>query len=345
MNSIERVKNSINLKNIDKIPIYSYGLTKESDILGFRLAFSNNWKQKKYPPLIRDEVKEKNAIREDEWGVLWGFSEIPGAVGQVLESPLKDLKRLRYYIFPDPYAEGRFENFKNVVNDTDKYIKFMNPSVLFERLHFLHGFNETLLDLIIRLDEIEIILDKILDFQINLIKNLGKTFNGKVHGVWTTDDWGTQNSIIINPKLWRKIFKPRYKKIINEVHKNNMDFWFHSDGKIEDIIPDLIEIGVDVFNFPQPSSVLGIKEFGERFASSACFTLTVDIQTTAVFGTKKQIIQEAEDLVKYWSTESGSGVIAYEYFDYISIGSTQKKSKIALDAFKDAFFKKLEGKL
>ncbi len=137
------------------------------------------------------------------------------------------------------------------------------------------------------------------------------------------------------------MFKPRYKLISDEVYKNGFDFWFHSCGKIEEIMPDLIEIGVDVFQLLQPSSVLGIREFGKRFAGKACFGLYIDIQDTAVNSTEEEIIKEAGDLVDYWSNEYGSGAIAIDYHDLAAIGTNVKNSKIALNGFKKAFERKV----
>ena len=137
------------------------------------------------------------------------------------------------------------------------------------------------------------------------------------------------------------MFKPGYKIISNEIHKYGFDFWLHSDGKIEEIIPDFIEVGVDVFQLPQPSSILGIEEFGERFAGKACHCLYIDLQNVVKYSTE-EIIKEAENLVKYWSNEYGSGVIAVDTPDHEANGVEIWKSKVALKVFKEAFEKKVQ---
>ena len=282
--------------------------------------------------------EDKGSKREDEWGTIWGFGDIVGLIGEVVKYPIKDISDLKKYEIPDPKAPGRLDRFtQEIENNKDKYILAVMGSSLFERLHFLLGFNETLINIIKNPKEIEYFLDRLVDYNIGLIRNISSNLNGKVHAIIGSDDWGTQKSTFINPEIWRKMFKPRYKKISDEIHKNNLDFWFHSCGKIEEIIPDLIEIGVDVFQLLQPSSVFGIKEFGNKFAGKACFGLYIDIQSTAVYGTEEEIIEEAADLVNYWSNEYGSGVIAIDYQDSKSIGTKIENSKIALNAFKKAF--------
>ena len=67
-------------------------------------------------------------------------------------------------------------------------------------------------------------------------------------GLHFADDWGDQRRLMIKPDLWRRLFKPRYAQMFRRAHDAGMDVWFHSDGRINDIFGDLIEIGVDVIN-------------------------------------------------------------------------------------------------
>lgn len=344
MDSIERVKNAINLKEVDKLPL-DFEFLGETDLKNIWFRPDKNWKPKKYDPWYMDidvfrEIsdRDKYTKREDEWGTVWGFGTILGVIGESREYPIKDIRDARKYRFPDPEADGRLDGFyKDLDNFKDKYINAILQCTLFERLHFILGFNETLIGLMQNPKEIEYLLDEIVDHQVRVIKHLNKNLKGRVHGIVGSDDWGTQTSTFISPELWRKIFKPRYEIISEEIHKCDYDFWLHSDGKIEEIIPDLIELGVDVFQLPQPSSVLGVKEFGKRFAGKACHGLYIDIQSTAVSGTEDEIIKEAWELVDHWSSDIGSGVIAIDYSDPNSIGTKEKNSRIALKAFNDAF--------
>ena len=346
MNSYELIKNAINLKKVDRISVI-YVLLGESDVAQFLLKNPKNWKPKKVktPFDLEKDItfgRKTGILKEDEWGCIWKVSKNVYGIGEVIENPLKDLDLIEVYKFPDPYSPGRLDSLEDFINDNkNKYIAVTYINCLFERLHFLHGFNDTLIDLKINLDKVEHLLDKIVDFQVGLIRNVGYKFNGKVHAYWTTDDWGTQTNLFISPYLWRKVFKPRYKKIIDEVHKYDMDFWLHSDGNLTDIIDDFIEIGVNVFDFPQPSSIYGIKKFGKKFAGKVCFLVYSDIQTTGVKGTKEEIIREAEEIVNYWSTDDGSGIIATDYADIESIGASLETKMISLQAFKDAFYKKV----
>ena len=68
------------------------------------------------------------------------------------------------------------------------------------------------------------------------------------NGLHFADDWGDQRSLMIRPDSWRRIFKPRYAEMFRRVREAGMHVWFHSDGRINEFLDDLIEIGVDVIN-------------------------------------------------------------------------------------------------
>jgi uroporphyrinogen decarboxylase len=345
MNSLERVRNAIRGEAVDDIPV-SFELVGETDLKELYFGVPLDWKPNVYKPFVFD-VEDLNievgARREDEWGVVWGYGDTCAATGIPLTAPVEDIDDIAGYKFPDPYGRGRFDRISPVVKAyRDKYCYVTWFGLLFERLHFLLGFDNALIELATNTKKIEYALDRIVEFDIGLINNLADTFKGDVKAFAATDDWGGQQNLFIDPQVWRKVFKPRYAKISNQIHKRGLDFWLHSDGKIEEIIPDLIEIGVDVFNLNTPR-LLGIREFGQRFGGQACFCIYMDMQKTAVSGTPEELVKDAHDLVDYWSNERGSRVLAMDYRGneiYQGVYSQEEileRKRIALGAFKEAF--------
>lgn len=264
----------------------------------------------------------------DEWGVTWKLGHSSGY-------PLEDLEEcLDNYKIPDPEAEGRFEGLDEVLSRPEaegKWIQFNSPYCLFERLHEIRGFENTLMDLYTERDRIEILLDKLIDFQIGMVREAAKHGKGKIHCFDTTDDWGTQESLMISPDLWRELFKPRYKRFIDEIHKHGMVLRFHTDGNVSQIMDDLIEIGVDIINIHQPT-IFNIKEFGKKYAGKICFEVAVDIQHTLPTGDKEKIEQEVKDLIQYWATPQG-GLIGCEYRYLDSIGAKKEDLVFAYECF------------
>ena len=288
------------------------------------------------PKYLRDgsekidmQVKWKVNDGVDEWGVEWHKGHSGGY-------PIKDLEEsLDAFTVPNPRAEGRFEGIEEVLSRPeaqDKWIQLNSPYCLFERLHEIRGFENTLMDLYTEKEKMAALLDRLLEYQIGMVEEAVKYGKGRIHCFDTTDDWGTQQNLLIGPDVWRELFKPRYKKLIDVIHANDMVIRFHTDGNIESIMEDFIEIGVDIINIHQPR-LFDIKSFGEKFAGRICFEVAVDIQDTLPSGDKVKIEEEVVDLVKYWATKEG-GLIGCEYRYLDAIGAKEEDLVFAFECFK-----------
>ena len=345
MTSSERVRNAIALQSVDRLPLYFFAFG-ETDIVELFVKPPRAWIPKDHPPYYLDyeSLGQKTTGREkkeDEWGTLWQFGETLGIVPYLLDCPIKSADQFDRYVLPDPLAPGRFDAFEaRIQKEGDKYIVALQAGLLFERVYQLRGFSETLVDIHENPERIASFLDRLVDFQVSIIRRLSTELPGRVHAFKATDDWGTQDSMVIHPDLWREIFKPRYRRIIDEVHRRGMHFWLHSDGQIRSIIPDLIEIGVDVLDVPQPTSVFNTEFLGKTCAGKVCLCLYTDIQSTLVHGTREEIEKEAQDLIFSCSCPGGGGIIASDYPDGDSIGASLRNREASLSAFKLAFRKR-----
>jgi uroporphyrinogen-III decarboxylase len=126
--------------------------------------------------------------------------------------------------------------------------------------------------------------------------------------IWTGDDVGAQNRMLISPSMWRKYFKPRMANFISEIKaiNPNLKVAYHTDGNVEPIIPELIEIGIDVLNPIQPASMdpASVKmQYGERLS----FWGTIDEQHTLPFGSPADV--RAEVLKRLKTIGVGGGLI------------------------------------
>jgi len=194
---------------------------------------------------------------------------------------------------------------------------------------FIRGFSSTLEDLYIDREYIEQLAEIVFGFEENVIEQI------KDHGfdgVAFFDDWGTQSNMIISPSLWREIFKPLYKKQFDLVHSLGMDVYFHCCGYIYDIIPDLIEIGVDMLNLSQPN-VFDIEIVGSEFNGKVCFVCPISYQTTSLSGTKEEIYNEAKKLIDNLGSDKG-GFIGYVE-EYASINLSDENYLNCVNAFRN----------
>jgi uroporphyrinogen decarboxylase len=115
-----------------------------------------------------------------------------------------------------------------------------------------------------------------------------------IDGFYFADDWGSKTGLMFSPKLWRRFIKPRLAKIYQHCHDAGVYVGQHSDGNIIEIFPDLIEIGLDIFN-PLEPAVMNPVEMKRRFGDKVTFYGGVDVEKTMPFGTPEQVRAEIRE--------------------------------------------------
>jgi uroporphyrinogen decarboxylase len=267
----------------------------------------------------------------DEWSCTWVRSAERN-MGQVKGHPLADWSALDAFRWPDGDDPAFYEGMEARFEGSEgKYVLTSIFMLLFERMHTLHGFENTLTDLYADRPRMEMLADRIVDFDLQIIENVARRFPGHIHGFSFTDDWGTELATFVNPKLWDEFFKPRYKRIFDAIRAHDWHVWMHSCGKVNAILNGLIEIGLDVVNLQQPRA-LGIEDVGREFGGRICFESLCDIQATLPWRGVKEINEEAQLLLEQWATPAG-GFILSDYGDGEAIGVPVETKQSMLDAF------------
>jgi len=268
---------------------------------------------------------------EDDWGCGWAVTQKKN-MGQVVRHPLEDWAKLDAYRPPDPRDPFYFERIDERISQADgRYVAVTCHFNLIERLHMLHGFNQTLIDLHTEPTKIGRLLDMILEFKLELFDELHRRFGDRIDGLFCTDDWGTQNGTLISPRMFEDFFLDRYRRMIQAVHDCGWHFMLHSCGRVNDFVPYFIDLGVDVLNLQQPRAY-GIEELGRRFAGKVCFLTTADIQATMPGGDREAIRREVRQLVESWSTPEG-GFIVFNYGFDEAIGTTREATETMFEEF------------
>lgn len=229
---------------------------------------------------------------------------------EVIECPLADVTsvdEVKAFPFPDPLAEGRFDDAKTYIDtyQDDYFIVGDVELTMFEMAWHLVGMEKFMTDLAMREPYIFALLDKCKAFSIEVGKKLVEM---GVDGIWTGDDFGAQNGMLISPRMWRSIFKPRFAEVFSELKAVNPDvlMLYHCDGAIAPILDDLVEIGMDVFNPVQPN-VPGHEPdvLKARFGDKLAFWGAVDQQSLLPNGTPEEI--EADVAAKIAALGAGGG--------------------------------------
>jgi len=270
-----------------------------------------------------------------EWGYTMAHTEIPNN-GMPADVPIATWDMLDGYRWPDPRNPERYKSIAARLASPEAEGKYVHVGWfigLYDTVYRLHEFEDCMRDFILEPGRMEFIISKVAEFMVGAIDTLAEKFPGRIHGLLIPDDWGGQDGTFMSIPMWEEFFGGHYKEIASHLHKAGMDFWLHSDGRINDLIPVLIDCGLDVINLPSPR-VVGIDEIARRFAGKICFTNGVDIQTTLVSGTDRQIRREARDLVDKWNTPKGgfipAGGLAYE-----AGGVSSRRGLVATNAFRE----------
>ena len=163
---------------------------------------------------------------------------------------------------------------------------------MYLRLADLRGFEEFMIDIAEEAPELSILIDKVLQYNIRQIKILLEANKDDV--LYFGDDLGTQHALPMSPSKWRKYIKPCYKKLYDLVHNNDRYVYMHTDGCIHEIIPDLIECGVNIIN-PQIGAN-GLNNLERVCKGKVCINLDLDRQKFPYF-TPAQIDEHVQEAV------------------------------------------------
>jgi hypothetical protein len=202
--------------------------------------------------------------------------------------------------------DRQFENAG--YGQSDLFVLGGMPFAIWASLRDMRHIDQALMDTILEPDYVKAFLDKILNLAVKIVDRAHK--NG-IEGVIIYDDLGTQNALFFSPDTFRTLFKPYYKKLADELHNRGMKFFMHSCGRVYDIVADLIDAGVDVFQFDQPE-LSGSRVWAEEFGQKAVFYCPVDIQKIMATGDEKCIKEGALNMVSCFKKNGGS-LIAMDY--------------------------------
>jgi len=282
------------------------------------------------PAIGRAPGWEPSVEGEDEWGCVWRQTEVKN-MGQVAVHPLDDWRKLDDYLWPDFTIPERYtEPVAQIDRDEGKFVVGVLSGYGFlSRMDMLRGTENFLCDHYLHPDELGHLADRVVELRLQAIRGWAQT--GKVDAVWIFDDWGVQDRLLIRPELWRQFYKPRYARMIAEAHRYGLAFIVHSCGKIDDVLDDCIEIGLDVIQQDQQEN-MGLENLSRRFGGRICFFNPVDIQSVMQRGTPQQVAAYARRMVKLLGDFNG-GFIAKWYNDPEGAGHSQENIEAMCRAF------------
>ncbi len=313
MNSRERVKRAIRFGKPDRPPISHAILPSAQVHYGPALAeitdaVPEDFGWQLLPDLPRHALPPmyKKGTNVDDFGTVWKVT-VEGRCGIPIGFPIAaDWSDYDDYQFPPVFSAGppRYRLYSGHMAGTgEDYYARGAWITFFEQLQQLHGFEATLMDLASDRPQLYRLRDELLDFNLSWIDNwLALDYDG----LHFADDWGSQTHLLISPRQWRAFFKPVYAAMFSKVRDAGLDVWFHSDGDILAILPDLLEIGVDVLNCQ--ASVMDREEL-KRYAGRVCFRTDIDRQRILPFVSPDDVKAYIHELFHDLGTADG-GIVA-----------------------------------
>lgn len=312
MNGRERVKAALTFNHPDRAPrdlwaLPYISLFRQSELDQFLSEFSLDIGGIQLSPgsSSDDYLRYGQAgAYTDEWGSVWNLAE-PGVVGEVKIPAVDDWSKLDRFQPPWELIRGRDFSFANrSVETSDRFILSPCTARPFERMQFLRGSEALFYDIATGPAEFRTLLKRVHEFYLEDIRGWCTT---SVDGIIFMDDWGTNSTLLIRPKTWREIFKPLYQAYVDMIHAAGKFAFFHSDGNIEAIYPDLVEIGVDAVN--SQLFTMNIEELGRLYKGKITFWGEIDRQHVLPFGSPEDV-KDAVRRVRSTLDDGAGGVIA-----------------------------------
>jgi uroporphyrinogen decarboxylase len=275
------------------------------------------------------KINDREWRRRDEWGNLWGRID-ETSKGEVVRGALENLDQVDTFPLPD------FSNSALYIKAKESFAAYLDKW----HVGHIHGFtfsvarklrrlDQYLMDLLLATDQIRVLHDRVdeqVKFQMKRMREVG------ADSVMIAEDWGTQTRTLISPDLWRAEFKPRFVTLCDYAHSLELKLFMHSCGQIGAIVPDLIEAGVDLFQFDQPRlhGLDTLRAWQDQ--GQVTFWCPVDIQVTLQTKDESLIRQDAGEMIdELW--QGRGGFIAGFYEDNVSIGLESKWQEIACHEF------------
>lgn len=254
-----------------------YGKTLAEMMSRHPLIFSDNQVAMAAATMPLSEVEYERRFTDD-WGCEWLEIEA-GILGQVVGHPLADWDNLAEFKVPDPMQQWNWDNVRAECAQQREQGKIVNGYMdiikgsFFDRLQFLRGLDNLLVDFIERPPELERLITSVLDYNLRLIRQWLDAGAELIH---FHGDIGMQNSLMISPTTFRDILKPAYREMFQMCRLGGAHVKYSSDGCLLEVVDDLIECGVS-FHDPQVRAC-GIDGIARAYGGKLCAMVDIDEQ-------------------------------------------------------------------
>lgn len=308
MNSKERVRGSFTGHNFDRLPMW-YGAepgTTVNMIKHLNVSSEEELMQELSidfrtirPRYIGPELKRWEDGRFETY---WGLVRGGGFWGIALNAPLEqaqttdDINGL--YTFPKTeWFDAAFTGEDKKLAEQYCIIGGMWSPFWHETLE-LFGLEKMFENMYDNPALVEAVIERVIDFNYDITKEAFEVNKGLIDVFWFANDFGTQCNLIMNPQMWRKYFKPGTRKLAELGHQYGVKVAMHSCGDVHEIIPDLIEIGIEILNPIQPTAAnMDPVHLKKEYGKDLIFFGAIDVTEILNHGSPEDVRRETRRII------------------------------------------------
>lgn len=319
MNSKERVKIALNHQEPDRVPIDYWAVPFITEKVKTKLGLTDTEQLLKQfnvdvrvipgPKYIGRELKKYSDGRdEDLWGVIRKPVTVQGKDFQqtymeVDKSPLTQMETVKEVENYDKWPSADAWDYSVIANDCKKFDGYavvnagdrLDRTAQLKTAMYLRGVEQIMYDMIEKPELVEAIIERVVDYFVQYNHRVFTAADGNIDIFMMGDDFGMQHGLLCSKEMWRKFFKPGFKKYIEVAHKYNIKVMHHTCGSVKELIPDFIECGLDILQSVQPQAAnMNLGELKREFGKDICFHGSMDIQKTVPFGTVNDVRNEVK---------------------------------------------------
>lgn len=321
MNSKERVTRALRRQPVDRVPVFMWFHPETARHLATLLeirpgevgeAMGNDvaqtWVNNNYA-MEGITHQHDGEGHVDEWGIRWVKQF---HFNQISYHPLAgaDEATVLAYQFPEQHFDKLVGLMRPVIDARgDFFIGCDVSPCVFEMYWRLRGMEDAMLDMAARPELARTMLARCADFSIRLGEMACERF--ELDWYWTGDDVAGQQSMMMSPRTWRALVKPELERCFAVGKVRQLPVAYHCCGALRPIIPDLIEIGLDVLN-PIQSNCPGMDslELKREFGAQISFMGGVDTQYLLPRGTAGEVARATAQLIEGMTSDGGGFILA-----------------------------------
>ena len=307
MKTLERVLTALNHRQGDKVP-YDIRFTQKAHAKMAQYYGDPEFESKlgncftwfrPYPRNVRYRLVGPD-IWQDEFGVRWNRT-IDKDIG-VPCNQLVTPQNINEFQWPDPNDPTRYDFIKEAVKKAGDGATLVSLGfALFERAWTLAGMENLLIYMLTDKHFVNLLLDKILEYNLGIIEHACSL---DIDIFRLGDDWGHQRGLIMGIDLWREFINPRIKEMYQLAKSKGKYVMIHCCGKVDELFPDLIECGLDIFNPFQPE-VMDVFQMKRLYGERLCFYGGISTQRTLPYGTVAEVKDEVKRLIEVVGENGG----------------------------------------